>query len=124
MTPVLIVAHVLSLGSAALLALAVGTSIARRWSLALRSARVCTLVALALVVGPILVTSVGVGSPAFMAAIMKDAAGNPPDPSDRARVLAQTISELMNATALGTLAGILAVPIWILARVRLRKAQA
>ena len=116
-------ASVLSWGSALLLVLAVVTSVTRKWSLALRAARVCALVALGLVVVSVLVLVVGLRSPEFLDTIMRDVSGASAEPSQKARVLAQTISELMNATALGLVAGVLAVPIWIAARGRARKAR-
>lgn len=115
-------AGVLGWGCIALLAVAAGAARARKWPFAVRSARACALVALGLVVGSIFVLLVGMRSPAFLETILKDAAGTAPDPSQRARVLAQTISELMNATALGIVAGIVAVPIWLVARRRVPKA--
>lgn len=55
---------------------------------------------------------------------MSGRAPAPPGASRRAFVVGRTISELMNAKALGLVAGIVAVALWVVARGRAGKAAA
>lgn len=110
-------------GYAALAALMAGVVAAglRRWSVAVvisRTVSVCGLGVIALVVSVFLLILVSPQVASSFLSFSVDA-----DPSQKARVLAQAISETMNCAAFASLAALPSLLLWIVARRRLRSAQ-
>src|SRR5258706_9923537 len=107
-------------GAALAAVAALALAILRRWQPARNVARAASLVALSvfllsfILLGLLLVVP-GVGAVVFRALLP---AG---DPEDRARFLAEAIAETMNSSAMAVPTLLLAVPIWIVAKLRLAK---
>jgi hypothetical protein len=110
-------------GGATLLALLF--MLLRRWPPTSKTARGACLVGLSTFAIPVLVlltlfgtSAIGISLPASIWGI------DDPDPSQKARILAESISELMNCGAFGLLAALVAGALWAIARWRIRRLEA
>jgi hypothetical protein len=97
----------------------------RRWPLASRIARGACLAGVSAFAVPVLVllamfatSGVGISLPPSIWGI------DDPDPSQKARILAESISESINCGVFGFLAALVAGPLWAIARWRIRRLEA
>ena len=95
--------------------LAIVAAIGRRWRIARRAARVAMLALGIEMVAPLLL---GLLARVVLHKIAEPLAGGAVEPSERATELARSISEWMNCYAVALLAGLIALPIWFIARRR------
>src|SRR5262245_2066192 len=103
----------LSLVSVAAIAgaiVAVATALLAQWSIALRAARAATLTSIFIFILFVALVSLAAEAPHLFAA------GVHAEPSERARILAQTISEWLNCAFLSIPALLLAAPVWLVAK--------
>ena len=115
--------HLIAIVGATLTAgliIAVAAALLRRWPLATRISRAVVLAAATTFGALLLFTGVLLVDPRVLRGLLPHAS----DPSQAARALAELISSLMNCGALSVLAGVVAAPIWVLARRRLRSTDA
>jgi hypothetical protein len=95
----------------------------RRWRLAANISRIVALVGLSVFV--LIATTVVLmfTAPAVVLAVLPlETQGAAVDPSQKARVLAETISEMMNCAAFAGVVAVLGFILWAIARWRLRAA--
>jgi len=97
----------------------------RRWPPASRIARSACFAGLAAFAVPVLVLLTMFAAPAIGISLPPSIWGiDAPDPSQNARILAESISELMNCGAFGLLAALGAGALWAIARWRIRRLEA
>ena len=97
----------------------------RRWPLASKTARGACFAGLSVFAVPVLVLLAMFGTSAIGISLPPSIWGiDDPDPSQKARILAESISELMNCGAFGFLAAIAAGALWGVARWRIRRLEA
>lgn len=97
----------------------------RRWPLASKTARGACFAGLSAFVVPVLVMLAMFGTSAIGISLPPSIWGiDDPDPSQKARILAESISELMNGGTFGFLAALAAGALWAVARWRIRRLEA
>lgn len=109
----------LSLGAVVLAVVSLALAVLRKWELARRSARWACSFALAVLAFCALALTLLIFAPRVVGSMI-----SPPEPAERARILAQAIAELMNGSALSVPVLMLALPIWLISRNRLKAAAA
>jgi hypothetical protein len=102
------------------LVVAAAAALLRRWPLAARVSRGGALGAAATLGALLVFMAILMVEPKFARGLLPDSS----DPSQLARVLAELIARLMNCGALSVLVGLLAAPVWFLARRRSQPAKA
>jgi hypothetical protein len=94
-----------------------GVAIFRRWTFVVRIARVTAIGGGCALAGLVVLTLIFVFAPQALLLLLPKAAE---DPSQKARLLAELISVLMNCGALAVLAGVVAALLWAFASWRNR----
>lgn len=111
----------LSLGAIVLAVVSLAMAVLRKWEHARRTARWACSLAFAIIAICAATFLLLVFAPRTFGSVLFQLTPAS-DPMERARVLGQTIAELMNSSAFAVPVLILALPIWVIARNRLKVA--
>lgn len=116
-------ASTLSLGAIGLAVLSLAMAVLRKWEQARRTARWASSLAFAVLTLCAAALLLLIFAPRLLGSVLLQLTPAT-EPAERAGVLAQAISELVNSSAFAVPVLILALPIWVIARNRLKATAA
>jgi hypothetical protein len=117
------IASALSLGAIVLAVMSLAMAVLRKWELARRTARWASSLAFAVLALCAATLLLLIFAPRVLGSLLFQLTPAT-EPAERARVLAQAISELVNSSAFAVPVLVLALPIWLIARNRLKATAA